>query len=164
MCTFRYIYIQVLITFPWNYLCTYPSASPDHGQWLLILGHGKCPMTNDRWKASHMANAFWWAWRREHTKSCSRLIVYDTSSITTPPRLLYLLNSAIQILIIFWTYQVISCSSVFKFSNSHTPSLWEEDWQNQAFFQVSVHVSFILFPKKVWHHSPLSLFPKFQRL
>lgn len=31
--------------------------------------------------------------------------------------------------------------SVFKFSNSHIPSLWEEDWQNQA-FQVSVHVSF----------------------
>lgn len=59
-----------------------------------------------------MANAFWWAWRREHTKSCSCLIVYDRSSITTPPLLLYLLNSAMQILIIFWTYQVISCSSL----------------------------------------------------
>lgn len=111
-----------------------------------------------KWKASHMAKCT--PMYVKEACQITLLIVHGTSSITTfLILLLYLLNSVIQMLIIFWTYLVISCISLpLNFQMYTYPHFGEgRAGKTLPFFQFTVC---IIFPKKIWHLFPFPLLPK----
>lgn len=98
----------------------------------------------NKWKASHMVNALWWAWGRERAKSCCCLIVHGRSCITTSSH-----SSIISPKLSDTdTYNSLNIPgyfmrlSAFKFLNLHTPLILVRGGLGKTlpFFQVAVHV------------------------